>query len=252
MLKIRSLHCQSGKKTLLHIPFLHLSGGNFVAVIGPNGSGKSTLIKSIAGEINYQGNIELHRQDLKQWPRLHRAKHLAVLPQSSQLSFSFSAFEVIALGLTPLNITQSDAKQLIRKKMRATDCLHLSERAFPSLSGGEKQRVQLARVLVQLSQAEQQPLLLLDEPTAAQDLGQQHNILTLCKELCQKQSYTVIAVLHDLNQVMRYCDHCAILNEGVIAEFDTPQTILTTNNISHHWQYSAKAIKTDDDTVVII
>jgi iron complex transport system ATP-binding protein len=121
--------------------------------------------------------------------------------------------------------------------MKACDCLHLKDRLYPRLSGGEKQRVQLARVLLQLSQAQQPPLLLLDEPTSAQDLGQQHGLLDLARRLCNEEGYTVIAILHDLNQALRYSDRCTLINNGAIAEHGETEQVLTPCIVEQYWGY---------------
>lgn len=106
--------------------------------------------------------------------------------------------------------------------MRATDTWQFADRLYPCLSGGERQRVQLARVLLQLSQAERAPLLLLDEPTSAQDLGQQHQLLNLVKSLCQENDFAVISILHDLNQASRYADKVWLLQQGKLVAQGSP------------------------------
>lgn len=253
MLTISSLVCSAGDTTLLSVQGLELSEGAFNAVIGPNGAGKSTLLKALSGDIPYRGNILLHDLDLNQWSPLERARHIGVLPQSSQLSFPFSAFEVVALGLTPLSLGQRAAREQVKAEMKRTDCLHLADMPYPQLSGGEKQRVQLARVLLQLSQATKAPLLLLDEPTSAQDLGQQHALLSLTQELCQKRGYGALAILHDLNQVLHYCHHCYVLNHGALQLQGKPTDCLTPNEIETHWGYRPEsATLTESGRVAVV
>jgi iron complex transport system ATP-binding protein len=220
-------------------------------VIGANGAGKSTLLKAISDDIYASGEIRFHGRALSQWPSLERARHLAVLPQSSQLNFPFKAGEVVALGLTPLSMTQKDARAHIKAEMTRTDCYHLFNKPYPQLSGGEKQRVQMARVLLQLCQATKPPLLLLDEPTSAQDLGQQHSLLTLIKKLCAEQGYASLAILHDLNHVMAYSHQCIMLHGGRLMECGTPIACLTEHNIAQYWGYQAKLVKHQDKTVIV-
>jgi len=230
------------KRVLLSVDELHFEAGSFASIIGPNGAGKSTLLKAIAGDTRHQGRISFHQKALSDWQQLDRARHLAVLPQSSQLAFPFSAEEVVALGLIPLCISHKEGLAKIQHEMRTTDCLHLAKRAYPSLSGGEQQRVQLARVLLQLSQAEHAPCLLLDEPTSAQDIAQQHMLLELARKLSQEKGYTVIAILHDLNHVLRYCSHCVVLNDGRIQTQGRPVDCITRETIAAHWHYDARII----------
>ena len=237
MLTLENIHCKSGKKTRLHAEYFEVNEGQLCGVVGPNGAGKTTLFKVISGDISCAGTRLLHGKPLSEWDPLHRARHLAVLPQASPLTFPFTAQEVVALGLTPLSISKRDAQTQIQYFMRVADCLALCHQPYPSLSGGERQRVQLARVLLQLSQAEQTPLLLLDEPTSAQDLGHQHHILALAKDLCSLKGYAVLAILHDLNQVMRYCNICTQLDQGRIVLTGAPSQVLNEESIEQYWHY---------------
>lgn len=237
ILSIPSLECLAKNKTILNVSDISIKTGELNAIIGPNGAGKSTLLKAVSGDIRLEGKIFFHDRDLKTWPAYERARHIGVLPQSSALSFPFSAHEVVALGLTPLSLSAREAARSIKNQMEDTGCWHLSEKPYPMLSGGEKQRVQLARVLLQLSQAELPPLLLLDEPTSAQDLGQQHSILTLVKALCDERGYGVMAILHDLNQVLRYCDSCYVLGNGRVKHEGSPSKCLSPSNIEAVWGY---------------
>lgn len=243
MLSIPQLTCKAGKKTILSIDALNLSSGQFAAVTGPNGAGKSTLLKAISKDVSSSGKIILHNIALDQWSPLERARHVGVLPQNSQLSFPFSASEVVALGLTPLALSQREATLKVQAEMTRTDCLHLAEKPYPQLSGGEKQRVQLARVLLQLSQATKAPLLMLDEPTSAQDLGQQHALLGLSRELCKEKGYACLAILHDLNQVLHYCDHCYVLSEGKLRQQGKPEECLTPQHIASYWGYKPDRVE---------
>lgn len=252
MLTLKNLSYRPEKRDLLDIDLLQLNSGEMLGLLGPNGAGKSTLLKAITGEIHAKGEVLFHNHYLKDWSNNLLARHLAVLPQASHLTFPFLAEEVVALGLTPLKISHQGGRQQIQRLMTLTDCHHLAKRSYPSLSGGERQRVQLARVLLQLSQAEEAPLLLLDEPTSAQDLGQQHSILHLAKDLAQEQDYGVIAILHDLNQALHYCHQCYLLVNGRIAQKGRPQEVLTAETVENHWQYRPKELILKDGQSVLI
>jgi len=252
MLELNQLSWKSREKTLLDIDHLALAEGQVMGLLGPNGAGKSTLLKAITGEIPASGQALLHGKAIHKWSSQQLARHLAVLPQASQLTFPFQAKEVVALGLTPLSMSHEEGQRHIQRLMEKTDCLHLADRNWPSLSGGERQRVQLARVLLQLSQAEQAPLLLLDEPTSAQDLGQQHSILKLAVELAREQGYGVIAILHDLNQVLHYCHHCYLLKEGQVAAQGKPFDVLRADTVEMYWQYRPREITLDDGLPALI
>ncbi|MBD1391320.1 heme ABC transporter ATP-binding protein [Neiella sp. HB171785] len=251
MLTVTNISYRAGHRQLLDIDTLTLNGGELSALLGPNGAGKSTLLKAISGDIRATGQIELHGRPINQWPALERAKHVGVLPQQSQLTFPFSAEEVVALGLTPLTLSKQQAQRAIEQVMAETDCLRFAKRSFPSLSGGERQRVQLARVLLQLSQAQTTPLLLLDEPTSAQDLGQQHQILALAQKLAHQRGFAVLAVLHDLNQVLQYCDHCALLESGKLVAQGTPSAVLDTDTIAQYWQHQVERVELANGRVAV-
>jgi|SRR5690554_6194467 len=243
MLTIERLIISQGHRQILQLPQAGLSAGEFVAVLGPNGAGKSSLLKVLCGEWSAnQGSIHLHNKNITAWPRQLLAKHLGVLPQASQLSFPFQAKEVVAIGATPLSLTRRAIDDAIRHWMQATDTWQFADRLYTSLSGGEKQRVQLARVLLQLSQAEDEPLLLLDEPTSAQDLGQQHQLLNLIKSLCQQYNFAVISILHDLNQASRYADNVWILHQGQLFAQGPPQQVLHPETVMKIWGYQPERL----------
>lgn len=252
MLMLENVTCSSRGKTRLHVDHFTTQAGQLTGIVGPNGAGKTTLFKVICGELPSSGTILLHDKPIGTWPALHKARHLAVLSQSNPLNFPLTAQEVVTIGLTPLSIGKHEASFQVQEHMQLTNCLHLAGQSYPSLSGGERQRVQLARVLLQLSQAENAPLLLLDEPTSAQDLGQQHSVLGLVSSLCQQRQFSTLAILHDLNQVMRYCDNCALLNHGQLVLKGPPSDVLCEESIEHHWQYRPTRLQNDSYGTVFI
>jgi iron complex transport system ATP-binding protein len=241
----------SASQTLLTLPYWKIQPGEFVALLGPNGAGKSSLLKALCGEHAYQGDVFLYKKILSHWSGCKRARQIGVLPQSGQLSFPFQAHEVVALGLLPLNISRAEGNKLIAEAMEKTQCDHLFDRNFPQLSGGEKQRVHLARVLVQISQAQQPPLILLDEPVSAQDLHQQHLILQLAKQLAEEQRAMVLAVLHDLNQALRYCHRATVIRNGELFADGKPDQILSEQLVDRVWGYQAEKVTTGRGAVLI-
>ncbi|MBS97436.1 MAG: heme ABC transporter ATP-binding protein [Oceanospirillaceae bacterium] len=250
MLRIENLTCEADGKALLSLDTLAVDAGETLAILGPNGAGKSTLLKAICGDCRHRGQVELHGCDRLDWCADRLARHLGVLPQASQLTFPFLAEEVVALGSIPLKLSQRAVREEIARVMALCDCLHLRERSFPTLSGGEKQRVQLARVLLQLSQAEQPPLLLLDEPTSAQDLGHQHHLLTLINTLAE-EGYAVISILHDLNHTLHYCKRCLILEAGRPRFEGKPDEVLAPDSIGQVWNYRPTFGWLQDDRLVM-
>ncbi|WP_345855916.1 heme ABC transporter ATP-binding protein [Shewanella algae] len=238
VLELKHLHARVDNKPLLTDVSCRLQSGQFYALLGPNGAGKSSLLRLLTQELKADaGRISLHGSPLGQWPKQDLARHLAMLPQHSSLSFPFSVREVVAMGLYPLSLSARDAAQLVEQQLWRLDLAHLSERSYPALSGGERQRVQLARVLTQLAQAEHSPVLLLDEPTSALDLAQQHRVLRLARELAHEQDYTVLAVLHDLNQASHYADQLLVMDKGKLLVQGEPQQALTPELVSRVWHY---------------
>ncbi|MDT3275205.1 heme ABC transporter ATP-binding protein [Shewanella sp. SP2S2-4] len=237
-LSISKLDVSIGQKKVLSDINVQFKPGAVTALLGPNGAGKSTLLKALCQEISTpRQSIRLGHSQLVDWPRRELAKSLAVLPQHASLTFPFTVFEVVAMGLYPLTISHKEGEALVAEQLAQVGLTHLAKRSYPTLSGGEKQRVQLARVLTQLSQSPFPPILLLDEPTSALDLAQQHRVLELAQHLAHQQAYTVIVVLHDLNQAARYSDQLIVLKQGRIVSEGAPAEALSVNTIREVWDY---------------
>ena len=192
--------------TLVKQVSAELNSGEVLAIIGPNGAGKSTLVNAIAGDLDYTGTIEI--QGLESDAKL-RARQMAVLPQLSLLNFAYKVSEVVELARIPHASGKKRDRQIVQEALNMMDIGYLSDRLYTELSGGEKQRVQLARVFAQLWQADDAAngtrVLLLDEPTAALDLGHQHQLMQAIVDFAQ-QGVAVVMVLHDLNLAARYAD----------------------------------------------
>jgi iron complex transport system ATP-binding protein len=223
-------------KTLVNKVSLTIKPGEVLAVLGPNGAGKSTLLKLLSAELQAShGNIQLNAKPLNAWTSDEQARLRAILPQNSRLSFPFQVTEVVYMGRTPYRRTHTRAQNLqaTQAAMKIAHVEHLAERIFTTLSGGEQQRVQLARVLAQLWQedAQQARYLLLDEPTSALDLAHQHHVLSLAQHLAKTWNLGVLAVLHDLNLAALYADQVAILKDGQLQSYGTPQQALSAQQI---------------------
>jgi iron complex transport system ATP-binding protein len=240
-----NLHLELGKKTILSNVSAQFNYGHLTVLLGPNGTGKSSLLKVITQELPMRGDVFFHGKAIQKWPSRTLAKHMGVLPQTSSLVFNFLAQEVVELGGIALDCPNAEIQKLAQKNMQRTDTEHLATRSYPSLSGGEKQRVHFARVLTQLEQSDEKKLLLLDEPTAALDLSHQHQTLTLAKKLAQ-QGAAVVIVMHDLNLAAQYADRVMILNEGNIVADGSPWQVLTEHNIEQVYQCKTRVIAHPD------
>ncbi len=252
ILSIKHLCAGTIDKPLFTLEKQEFDKATFWGIVGANGAGKSTFLKSISGDQPYKGEINFHGAELRDWDSIKRARHIGVLPQSSSLAFSFKAKEVVSLGLTPLSISHHEGKILVRACMHRCDCEHLADAEYPLLSGGEKQRVNLARVLVQISHAESTPLLLLDEALSAQDLGHQHQLLKLIKNLCIEQEMLILAVLHDLNHALKYCDSTMIIHKGQTHGSGLPKKVLDEQALKTCWNYEAEFLANSQGGTVVI
>jgi iron complex transport system ATP-binding protein len=219
-----SVH-RDGKCVLVDID-VTLNPGEMLGVLGPNGAGKSTLLGALCGELKTsQGQLWLDDQPLAHWSGQQRAQRLAVLPQSSTLSFAFKVQEVVAMGRLPHDSGQHRDTEIIQASLEAADALHLSDRSYLALSGGERQRVHLARVLAQLWPGEGGQTLLLDEPTSMLDPLHQHTTLQAVREFANRGG-AVMVILHDLNLAARYCDRILLLESGRSHAIGAPDAVL--------------------------
>ncbi|ENE9288486.1 hemin ABC transporter, ATP-binding protein HutD [Vibrio cholerae] len=235
----RDLCVTYGSRQVLDHVDITLRCGEVAALLGPNGAGKSTLLKLLCGEMSGAGKLDYLGVPASQWPAEKLANHLGILPQQSSLTFPFTAQEVVELGAIPLNLPRKEVERVARHYMLKTDVLHLAASLYPSLSGGEKQRLHLARVLTQLHQAGQQRILMLDEPTSALDLAHQHNTLQLARQLADEEQCAVVVVLHDLNLAAQYSDRLILLHQGKIVCDAAPWQALTAERIEQVYGYQA-------------
>lgn len=239
----RNISIQFGQRTVLDAINIDIRAGEVTALLGPNGAGKSTLLKLLCGEIPSTHHIEYFGRLKCDWQPSQLAKHLGMLPQHSTLSFPFLGHEVVELGAIPLHLSNHETHDIAQKYMAMTDVTHLSGRLYPSLSGGEKQRLHLARVLVQLDQAQGQKILMLDEPTSALDLAHQHNTLKIARQLADEENTAVVVVLHDLNLAAQYSDRMVLLHNGKLVTDAAPWQALQPDVIERVYGYQSLVAK---------
>lgn len=246
------------KKPLLKNINLDFKAGTFVGLIGANGSGKSTLLQLLLGLLTPQsGAVNLNSVDIQMQKRRDIAKQLAFVPQSIELPYAFTVQALVAMGrnpyLGPFELETAEDARLIQEAMLKTDIIHLKARSVTTLSGGEKQRVIIARAL-----AQQAPGILLDEPIASLDICHQIETLQLIQSLTQSGKLAITA-LHDLNLAASYCDRLILLGESefnkgsgqpysgrtIIAD-GTPEQVLNQENLAAYFSINADIIKTND------
>ncbi len=239
----RNISMKYASQVILDDISIDIRAGEVTALLGPNGAGKSTLLKLLCGEIPSHNNIVYFGQAKDCWQPEDIAKHLAMLPQHSTLTFPFLAREVVELGAIPLAVSNKETSALALHYMKKTDVLHLADRLYPALSGGEKQRLHLARVLTQLHQSGKKKILMLDEPTSALDLAHQHNTLKIAREAAKAEGAAVVVVLHDLNLAAQYADRLILLHRGKLVCDASPWDALTPERIEQVYGYRSIVTK---------
>ncbi|WP_127959420.1 heme ABC transporter ATP-binding protein [Serratia microhaemolytica] len=238
---LQSAQLSLSGKTVLNNLSVSFASGCLTVILGPNGTGKSSLLKVLSGELRCAGELSFYGKLRQHWSAPELAKSLAVLPQASSLNFNFTVREVVELGGMTLNASHDQIKKIAADNMAQLAITSLAERLLPQLSGGEQQRVHLARILTQVAQSPRAPMLLLDEPTSALDIAHQQQTLMLLKELTQR-GVGVIAVLHDLNLATHYADRMIILHQGEIAADGKPAVVLSPELIEGIYHYPVQII----------
>jgi iron complex transport system ATP-binding protein len=225
-LSIEGVDCFYDSAKILENVRFSVKTGTFLGILGPNGSGKTTLLKAISRVLKpRKGMILLDDIDVYKMKSREVAKHMAVVPQDSSIAFSFTVLDIVLMGRTPhlSRLETENAKDLAiaKKAMEYTKTWYLAKRPVTELSGGEKQRVIIARALTQ-----EPKILLLDEPTSHLDISNQLEILDLLKQLCTEEKLLIISVFHDFNLAARYCDSIIMLKQGkIVAAGKTVETL---------------------------
>ena len=236
ILQIKDIGFGYEKKRVLSRVSFDAKKGEIIGIIGPNGSGKTTLLKIIDGLLFPQeGEILVEGENLRQKNRKELARIIAFVPQEFSLVFPFSVQEIVMMGRYPhlsnLRFEGNDDYRIVREAMEMTDTLHLSERMIHHISGGERQRVLIARALAQKPR-----IMLLDEATAFLDIKHQIALFELIKKLNKLQDLTVIVVTHDINLAGQYTDRIILLQDGKIHSIGTPELVITEDNINEVYE----------------
>jgi iron complex transport system ATP-binding protein len=251
MLKAINIHFCIRQRPIVELAEISLQAGELLAVLGPNGAGKSTLLKILSGETSCKrGAIQYNGVSIMDLSTKALARIRAVMPQHSTLSFPYKATEVVELGLASQTTNSPD--KLLREVMTETQTWELRDRQYGKLSGGEKQRVQLARVLIQIWEMKPYPrYLLLDEPTSSMDIGQQHHVLQIVSRL-KKRNIGILAIVHDLNLAAAYADNVALLRDGVICYQGETASVMTAENLEKTFDHPVKVVKDPDNDQLLI
>jgi len=230
-LELQNVWLAYGSEVVVRDITFKVMPGEIVGLIGPNGCGKSTIIKAVSRVIPlHSGKVFLDGKDVSRLPRQELARLLGVVPQMPLLPNAFTAFEIVLMGRNPhLGLFQYEGEKdlaIAWQAMERTATQSLAQRRIGELSGGEIQRIVIARVLAQEPKS-----ILLDEPTANLDISHQVEILDLIKNLCLTNKLTVVIALHDVNVAAQYCNRLLLINNGRVHAEGTPREVINPRNI---------------------
>ena len=222
-LKLCNISVNVANKSIVKDADILVEDNHFVGLVGLNGTGKSTLLKAVYGINEYKGEIFLNNVNINDISQKELYQKIAVLIQENTNDFDFKVKELVMLGRLPykklIDIDTKEDYEIVDDALRNVGMFDFKERYFNTLSGGEKQRVLIARILAQKTS-----FLILDEPTNHLDIRNQYRFF----ETIRKLNFTVLAVLHDLNIAAKFCDEIYVLNKGALVAHGSPKDVLTT------------------------
>lgn len=237
MLKIKDLNFSIGKNNILKEIELNIEKKEFIGIIGENGCGKSTLLKNIYRIHKPEKNcVFLNEKEINEYSVKDLAKNLAVLSQNQKVSFDFTVKEIVEMGLyaKSSSLSKKEIRERIDNSLEEVGMFGFKDKSFLVLSGGEMQRVLIARAI-----AQETDILILDEPTNHLDIRYQYQIMDLVKKLDK----TVIAVIHDVNIASRYCDYIVAIKNGKIIYKGTPKEVLTKERVKDIFDIDVEVIE---------
>jgi iron complex transport system ATP-binding protein len=248
--KVRGLQVELGQKTIVNNIDLEISVGQWVCIIGPNGAGKSSLLKALAGIIPSTGELLIDESNVRDLSERDRACWIAYVAQEPLMPAGMRVFDYVLLGRTAhLKMLASESPkdlEIAHYVISELDLAEFIDRDVATLSGGERQRVAIARALAQAS-----PIILLDEPTTALDVGYQQEVLELIDRLRKEKKIAVISTMHDLTVSGLYPDRLMLLANGNVVVSGTAETVLTPENIAQYYGAKVTVITHESGPVVI-
>ena len=250
-LGLRDLTVTYGRRDVVHRFNGTVGPGDWLCLIGPNGAGKSSILRAICGLAKHAGEIDVDRSPLRLRSPRRRAELVAYVPQSPSLPDDMSAFEYVLLGRNPyisyFGAETAHDRELVHRVLERLDMGAFAERSLGSLSGGEQQRLVIARAL-----AQEAPILLLDEPTSALDIGHQQQALELVDRLRREHGLTVVSAMHDLTLAGLYADRLALLHEGHLVVSGSASEVLRAETLAEFYGVSVTVHHEPDGTVVVV
>ncbi|WP_294390344.1 ABC transporter ATP-binding protein [uncultured Clostridium sp.] len=245
MLEIKEVRCGYDNKEIVKGVSFNVERGNNLCIVGPNGCGKSTLLKSIANLLDYKGNIKLDSKEISKLNRKDLAKSVALMTQASNIYFPYTVYETVALGRYAhlkgvFSRINKEDDEIILKSITNVGLMDIKDKLISELSGGQLQRVYLARAF-----AQDPDVILLDEPTNHLDLKCQIEILDYLNKWTKENNKIVVAVLHDLNLVQTFGEKVVMMNNGKIISSGTPKEVLSGEKLKEVYEVDVKGFMID-------
>jgi cobalamin transport system ATP-binding protein len=228
-----------------------VADGEWVALIGPNGAGKTTALRAVAGLVPYDGRVSVLKDDARGLARKQLARRVALVPQVPLIPGDITVRAYVLLGRTPhlgyLGSERRTDHRAVDAALEQLDLIPFAQRRLDTLSGGERQRATLARAL-----AQDAPVLLLDEPTAALDMGRQQQVLEIVDELRASRGLTVVSTMHDLTLAGQYADRLLLLDGGRLVAAGSAEEVLTRALITQHYGAEVAVVDTPGSGFVVV
>jgi iron complex transport system ATP-binding protein len=252
---VTTLACRQVDVSLGGVPILRgvdlsVGTGEWVSLLGPNGAGKSTLLRFVCGLVRGTGTLEIGGRSAASMSRRDRARLVALVPQAPTVPAGITVADYVLLGrtphLSPLGVEGPGDLTAVHAALARLDLLGFADRVLSTLSGGERQRVFIARALAQGA-----PVLLLDEPTTALDVGHQQQVLNLVDQLRHEQGLTVLSTMHDLTLAGQYADRLVLLDAGRVVAAGTATEVLTEDNVRRYYGAHVRIV-TDGDRPMVV
>jgi iron complex transport system ATP-binding protein len=248
--RCRAVSIRLGGQSIVDGVSIDVPAGGWVSVVGPNGAGKTTLLRAVAGLVAYDGTIEVGGRSIDTLSTRARARTVAVVPQDPIVPIGLKLLDYVLLGRTShisrFGVEGANDLAVARDVLHQLELSPLAQRRIETLSGGERQRTVLARAL-----AQEAPVLLLDEPTTALDIGHQQEVLDLVDELRRARGLTVLSTMHDLTLAAQYAESLVLLDRGAVITSGSAETVLTEENLSRYYGARVRVVR-DGGTIVIV
>jgi iron complex transport system ATP-binding protein len=248
---VKGLSVRAGSKPLVDDVSFEAASGEWISLLGPNGAGKTTILRALTGVVVFGGRVAFDDRDARDLGRRGIARLVAFVPQQPVVPTEMTVAEYVLLGRTPhLGYLSQEGAEDSRAAKRAIHRLGLDgfvDRRLGSLSGGELQRALIARAL-----AQEAPILLLDEPTTALDIGHQQEVMELVEELRRESALTVVATMHDLTLAAQYGDRIVLLDEGRVVAAGEPHDVLTREQVLSLYGASVRLVWEGEELVAVV